>query len=169
MSVGTTVELFLPFSGGHCQLPSLAQPRVAHSLDFPVICGGYDQWRSCVQLAGSEWVSLGSSLLYARYYHLSWRSASGLTLAGGLGSGALTTETLSSDGTSLETFSLRNSTVSACAISLPDSLLITGGFETLTSALLYDITGFLQDLPSLNTGRHDHGCSHYLDEEGSPV
>ena len=55
-SVGSSVELFIPFSGGHCQLPSLHQPRVAHSMEASqgsvLVCGGYDQWRSCVRLSG---------------------------------------------------------------------------------------------------------------------
>ena len=56
VSVGSSVELFIPFSGGHCQLPALPQPRVAHSMEVGLqsvlVCGGYDQWRSCLKLSG---------------------------------------------------------------------------------------------------------------------
>jgi len=131
------------------------------------LCGGYDHWRSCVSLEDGQWVNTTSSLLYDRYYHVTWHSTSGVVLAGGLGSGAHTAEIISPGGSSQEIFTLRNSTVSACAIGLDTTMVITGGFDTLNTAALYDITGFLRELPHLNTGRHDHACSHYTAQDGS--
>ena len=110
-----------------------------------------------------------SSLVYDRYYHVSWRSASGLALAGGLGSGALTSEVISEDGTSEEAFNMRNRTVSACAIGLQASFFLTGGFDIPDSVTEYDMTGYLRDLPDLITGRHDHACSHFTAQDGSLV
>ena len=169
LSVGSSVELYLPFSDRHCQLPALSEARLAHSMVQSTVCGGYDQWRSCVRLEDGQWVNTSSSLLYDRYYHVTWHSASGVLLAGGLGSGATSAEILRPGGGSEEVFSLRNSTVSACAIGLDTTMVITGGFDTLTSAALYDITGFIRELPPLNTGRHDHACSHFTAQDGSLV
>ena len=115
------------------------------------------------------WVNSSSSLVYDRYYHVSWRSASGLALAGGLGSGALTSEVISEDGTSEEAFNMRNRTVSACAIGLQASFFLTGGFDISDSVTEYDMTGYLRDLPDLITGRHDHACSFYLGGDGKEV
>lgn len=120
-------------------------------------------------MSEAGWENTSSSLVYDRYYHVTWTSASGLTLLGGLGSGANSSETIGEDGASHEAFSLRNRTVSACAIGLEASVILTGGFDTMTSVTLYDMTGHLQDLPDLGTGRHDHACSYYLTEDGSPV
>ena len=169
LTVGSSVELFLPFSGRHCQLPALPEARVAHSMVDSTLCGGYDQWRSCVSLEEGQWLNTTSSLLYDRYYHVSWLSGQGLVLAGGLGSGAHTAEILGPGGISQEIFPLRNSSVSACAIGLPTTMVLTGGFDCPTSAALYDITGFIRDLPDLNTGRHDHACSHFTAQDGTLV
>ena len=169
LTVGSSVELYLPFSHSHCQLPALPEARVAHSMVHSTLCGGYDHWRSCVSLEDGQWVNTTSSLVYDRYYHVTWHSASGVVLAGGLGSGAHNAEIISPGGSSEEIFTLRNSTVSACAIGLDTTMVLTGGFDTLTTAALYDITGFLRELPDLNTGRHDHACSHYTAQDGSLV
>ena len=48
-------------------------------------------------------------------------------------------------------------------------MLLTGGFDCPTSAALYDITGFIRDLPDLNTGRHDHACSHFTAQDSTLV
>ena len=37
-----SVEVFLPFGNKHCLLPSLPEPRFAHTMDGFVICGGDD-------------------------------------------------------------------------------------------------------------------------------
>ena len=169
LTVGSSVELFLPFSHNHCHLPDLGEARVAHTMVASTVCGGYDQWRSCVRLEDGQWVTRSSSLVSDRFYHVAWHTSSGLVLAGGLGTGATTAEIIGPGGDSQQIFHLRNSTVSACAIGLDTSMIITGGFDTLTTAALYDLTGFLRELPHLNTGRHDHACSHYTAQDGSLV
>ena len=40
--VTSSVEVFLPFGNKHCLLPSLPEPRFAHTMDGFVICGGDD-------------------------------------------------------------------------------------------------------------------------------
>ena len=34
---------------------------------------------------------------------------------------------------------------------------------------VYDIGGWVEDLPDLNTERRDHGCGHYVDMENNTV
>ena len=67
----------------------------------------------------------------------------------------------------------------ACAIELEDKVVVTGGgydvygdyyiyyFNTeniVTSKVsVYNIGGWVEDLPDLNTGRYNHGCGNYWD------
>ena len=50
----------------------------------------------------------------------------------------------------------------ACSISLPDSVIITGGLSTWNIVSRYSKDGWVEDLPSLKVGRRSHGCSQYL-------
>ncbi len=50
----------------------------------------------------------------------------------------------------------------ACSISLTDSVIITGGYETQNIVSRYSKDGWVEDLPSLKVGRRSHGCSQYL-------
>ena len=50
----------------------------------------------------------------------------------------------------------------ACAIPDGDSVIITGGTYSLTTVSIYNVEGWQQDLPPLNTGRNSHACSSYL-------
>ena len=53
----------------------------------------------------------------------------------------------------------------ACVIGLQDTFLMTGGVGTEKQVTLYNEKGFLDNLPSLNQGRYDHGCGHYINDE----
>ena len=53
----------------------------------------------------------------------------------------------------------------ACAIELPDSVILTGGGEgspALSRVQEYNLWGSVARLPDLNTGRRDHACGHYV-------
>ena len=52
----------------------------------------------------------------------------------------------------------------ACAIedSNTQTLIITGGFDTMTTVSVYSLQGWVEDLQSLNTGRYFHACAYYL-------
>ena len=50
----------------------------------------------------------------------------------------------------------------ACSISLPDSVIITGGYDTRNIVSRYSRDGWVEDLPSLRVARYGHGCSQYL-------
>ena len=42
---------------------------------------------------------------------------------------------------------------------------MTGGLGTENQVSLYNEAGFLNPLPSMNEGRYDHGCGHYINNE----
>ena len=42
-----------------------------------------------------------------------------------------------------------------------DSVVITGGRETLTTVSRYNDQGWLEDLPELITGRYFHACAEF--------
>ena len=51
----------------------------------------------------------------------------------------------------------------ACSIADPDTetVVITGGLDTLTTVSVYGRQGWVEDLPSLITGRYWHACTSY--------
>ena len=48
-----------------------------------------------------------------------------------------------------------------------DTFIITGGHYSIKAVTMYDDIGFLEELPSLNEGRWDHGCAAYLRDDES--
>ena len=42
---------------------------------------------------------------------------------------------------------------------------MTGGVGTEDQVNLYNKEGFLNYLPTMNQGRYDHGCGHYINKE----
>ena len=58
----------------------------------------------------------------------------------------------------------------ACSIQFDEKVIVTGGYYyTGTTVSVYDIGGWVEDLPDLNTGRNDHGCGHYVDNNNDIV
>ena len=53
----------------------------------------------------------------------------------------------------------------ACAIPDEDTVIITGGEDTMKTVSVYSVEGWQRNLPSLNTGRRDHACSSYWSGE----
>ena len=51
----------------------------------------------------------------------------------------------------------------ACSIEDPDTetVVITGGRYTSTTVSVYGLQGWVEDLPSLITGRYWHACTSY--------
>ena len=47
--------------------------------------------------------------------------------------------------------------------------MVTGGEIYLKKVIVYNIDGWVEDLPDLNTGRIDHGCGHYVDNNNEIV
>ena len=48
-------------------------------------------------------------------------------------------------------------------------VIVTGGAATPHHVTLYGGHGFEADLPSLITGRRDHACGHYINNENEAV
>ena len=48
-------------------------------------------------------------------------------------------------------------------------MIITGGRDTLRTVSRYGTGGHIEDLPSLNQGRINHGCGAYTDDSGEQV
>ena len=53
----------------------------------------------------------------------------------------------------------------ACSIPDEESVIITGGEDTLTTVSVYTVEGWQKDLPNLNTRRYYHACSSYSTDE----
>ena len=49
----------------------------------------------------------------------------------------------------------------ACSIPLADHVVITGEADTLTTVSKYNKEGWQSDMPSLNQGRRNHGCTSF--------
>ena len=58
---------------------------------------------------------------------------------------------------------------------MPDKVIVTGGFipyETTQETPLvskYDHNGWVENMPTLNTGRFDHACGYYINTDGLEV
>ena len=55
-SVGNSVEVYIPSTGQHCQLPDLpGDPRYFHTMEEMTVCGGYYGTRTCLTLIDGTW------------------------------------------------------------------------------------------------------------------
>ena len=58
----------------------------------------------------------------------------------------------------------------SCAINTGDSVLITGGYYDLPHVVEYDKKGTTgRNLPQLLQGRRSHGCSAFVNDQGTKV
>ena len=59
----------------------------------------------------------------------------------------------------------------ACTIQFDDKVVVTGGtLENSRRVSVYNIDGWVEDLPDLNEGRSGwHGCGHYVDSNNDIV
>ena len=62
----------------------------------------------------------------------------------------------------------------ACSIEMTNKVIITGGYDYnskmgSTRVAVYNNDGFLADWPSLDTGRKDHGCGHFVNKYNTEV
>merc|ERR1712227_688024 len=131
------------------------------------MCGGDDTRTSCYTFTNGVWTK-SHTLRHVRYHHSSWTSPMGIVLMGG-GSSYTTTELLRDDGQSTEYFLLKYNTKYACSIQLEETVVITGGSNTMSTASMYSIGGWVEDLPDLLTGRYNHGCGHYINNDNKMV
>ena len=52
---------------------------------------------------------------------------------------------------------------------MEEIVILTGGQYTMSLVTVYNNAGFVEDLPSLNTGRRNHGCGHFVNTDNQVV
>ena len=57
----------------------------------------------------------------------------------------------------------------ACSIELEDQVIVTGGEFTRTRVDVYNMEGWVMELPELNPGRRNHGFGHYINSNNKMV
>jgi len=161
----SSVELYNPKTSSSCFLPSLPASRFDPVSSGLRVCGG--NIRDCVEFSGGTWTTV-VQLTDDRMGSSGWESSQGLVIMGGYDS--LDTAEIVRDGYSEELFTLSPPRVFACSIPDYDSdtVVLTGGLTfnqsggyTLNIVERYDLNGFVESLPYLNTDRVDHGCGYY--------
>ena len=131
---------------------------------------------TCSAFTSGEW-AVTHTLDAGRYAHSSWLSPLGLVLIGGRdyerGLLDIMNAELLSTGTILFTFEIP--LTRACGISLLETVVLTGGlvgsgFEGFSpQAVVYNTSGFVEQLPDLLTPRLNHACGSYVDSNNQLV
>ena len=57
----------------------------------------------------------------------------------------------------------------ACTIELDDKVIVTGGAINWARVDVYNIDGWVMELPSLIQGRRNSGCGHYVNSDDKMV
>ena len=57
----------------------------------------------------------------------------------------------------------------ACSIDLENEVVITGAGAESNKVDMYNFGGWMSELPSLITGRVNHGCGHYINTDNKKV
>jgi len=159
-----------------CKLGNLGYARRMATLNGNILCGGaeYQIDTSCLFFLYGKWRYFHKILHKSRVHAVSWtRPDGGVQLMGGKDS-QYTSEIVTKQGSSNESFPLKHLTSHACSIQLDSFVIITGGMGESSSSDLpqrlatyskivskYDMNGWVEDLPSLNVARKDHGCAYY--------
>ena len=166
-------------SGRSCTLPSLPRGMSSHTVDVLdskiVAC---DE-TSCLQFTGGSW-SILTRTTERGFAHTSAVIQSRLYLVGGEFSSYSpdspdspdSTEIVTSDGAVEPGFSLQNGRWRHCSIQTQESVVLTGGRDTLSLVTEYsDIQGDVRvrELHPLAVGRAAHACEVYRDTAGSQV
>ena len=56
-----------------------------------------------------------------------------------------------------------------CAIELEDKVILTGGYESKHIVGVYNVDGWIEDLPQLQNQHYKHGCGHYVNNDNQIV
>ena len=152
--------------------------RRQHTQTGYTACGGDRKWdenevSTCSAFTGGEW-TVTQTLETARYDHSSWLSPLGLVLIGGLeyNKHVMNAELLGT-GTILFTFEI--AFTNACGISLVETVVLTGGTDGIVGsgfspqAVVYNTSGFVEQLPDLVLPRKNHACGSYVDSNNQLV
>jgi len=156
-----------------CKLPDFPERRYGHSQHGLTSCGGQNGngsfYNSCMTLTDGGWADNEVSLLDKRYIHLSFLRPDGkIQLMSGhpyyIDDGKSTEVVDLEAKTSVPGYDLNRESDFSCGIQHGDYFVITG-----VENEVYDINGFVEELPSLNTPRKEHGCGHYKNNDDKVV
>ena len=153
--------------------------RRQHTQNGYTACGGFrrreeNEVATCSAFTGGEW-TVTQTLDTARYAHTSWLSPLGLVLIGGHEYECchVMNAKLLSTGTILFTFEIP--LTKACGISQVETVVLTGGTDGIVGsgfspqAVVYNTSGFVEQLPDLVTPRKNHACGSYVDSNNQLV
>ena len=125
---------------------------------------------TCSAFTSGEW-KVTHTLDTRRHSHVSWLSPLGIVLIGGVNldttSGIRNAQLL--NGTIL--FTIDRRLRDACGIGLMETVVVTGGGRSFSrsTVMVYNTSGFVEQLPDLRTPRRDHACGHYVDSNNQVV
>jgi len=176
-STGTSVEVFNPRTNKSCEVKPLPDRRSRHTMDGLTVCGGDNggppttEIRStCITFSSDQWRT-SHHLVQPRYGHVSWVTDQGIMLLfpNGVSETVIQGENKTEPG-----FTLLHDLNFACAIKdqTSNSVVITGGdylFKSKNTVSRYGLTGFIEDMPSMNVERKWHGCGSYFRKDGTQV
>jgi len=167
--------------------PDLPDCRLGHTLDGNMLCGGTGcdkrdttTQTTCLHLNNEHsWKSYPWRMKAARYNHLSWKRPDGaIQLMGGYRRSGYTSEVVTPSG-SVDGFRMKDYTLGGCSIQFDEYVIITGGIKDcenddctnprVDTVSKYNIEGWVEYLPSLNTARSQNGCGHYINSNGEVV
>ena len=103
---------------------------------------------------------------------MSWLSPDGVILIGGGDPWGWQTSELLSNISNTTTIAFHDSSYYssfACGIPLEDTIVVTGGLQLNavpgSRVQVYNTSGEAEQLPDINTPRHDHACGHYIRDD----
>ena len=167
-----------------CELPKLLDSsvnglpqhrgRAYHTQTGLMACGGTREGgagnddgtrgKTCVTLSGGEWIH-SKNFTYNRMGHSAWKTRKGVYLIGGRNT-ETTTELLTDTEDQLQPFNLKYPHFVGCAIGFEDKVILTGGQGAAVSrAVVYNESGWVDDLPNLNQYRSEHACGHFINSD----
>ena len=106
-----SAEIYLPDSKTSCTLPNMLLRRYGHTQDGDLVCGSWisdPQFRYCSKWKNGVW-NPSHSFKEWRVGHVSWATASGVYLMGGMGN-METSALVKEDGSVTECFNLKYQT-----------------------------------------------------------
>jgi len=174
----TSTDLYIVGENKTCTLPPLPGERVNHAMGVvdgtPVICGGSknqyvrdtETGFTCLHFTPSSTAGVWTEYVKMsclRTQPSGWVSKEGFVVFGG-------GDCVSAEVVPLgESFSIRPSKRFSCNIDDDATTIITGGWNSGKVVERYSSTGKVETLPTLNTGRYNHGCGSYKGNDGKMV
>jgi len=147
-----------------CSMPDLPEFRRYHAMEDDMLCGGSEArfGQTCLQHGEGGWTKHSWNLIQRREEQLTWRrpNGEGVQLLGGEHSG--TTSEIVTPAGSKKGFDLKYDTKQACGIQHDEIFIVTGGLWIGNTVSQYNVTGWMKDLPRLNSGRWTHACGYFF-------